>query len=837
MLKRTSQTSFVRNTLILVSGTAIAQLIPILISPVLTRMYSPEDFGTLAVFMALTSTFGVIANGRYELAVILPDKDEEAAHVAAVGAVVAVILGILLLAVTLFFHDSIVSYLNDDRLGIWLYLFPASVVLIGVNSVLIHFNLRYKNYKNIAHSNVSRSFTQALVQIVVGCFKTGEAGLVSGQFLSYAAGNYTLLKQVCLNKELFSSVKLTELIRLGKKYKGFPLFSVWARLANSLAQNLVNIVFSALYSTAALGFYTLVNRMLGLPTSVIGESMGQVFTREARDEIERSGSATNILRSTLWRLTAISLPVFLLIYFFIEDVVVLVFGQNWKVAGVYGQILIPLFFIRFITVPVMDLLNLFEKQRISLLWQLGFLGLVATVSIIAKRAVLDAGHFLSLMTWVLFAHYVLLLFILFHVSRGNKMEKKMKNCCCLVLGGYINGYSIIRELYEKGIRDIVLFDTQKRLAAYSNKIVSFVRIEPAAESLHQALENLHQKYEKIIVYPTDEIQLEMLDEQYEQISGYCFLPYNHDNLQQYINKIEQYKHCEKAEIPYPNSRYIETEERYHQILDIPFPVVVKPAKRDHAGPEVFRSLIFHSHRDFERHEELVRSFLARGIPFIASEIIPGDASQIYSYIGYRNRHGTILNEWTGRKLSSYPDNFGVFSCATNQAPAEVVQLGRKLLESMDLHGICEPEFKYDARDGTYKLMEVSLRSTMWNRVGHLSGVDILYTQYRDAIGEENIRQEQDQSKQIHFVYLQYELLGLFRGAIPFKTLWRNLFSSDKTAFAVFDLTDVKPFAADCANLLTGVVSKGGRLLFWTKQRLPMRSYAIGGEDGNRPGHR
>jgi D-aspartate ligase len=378
----------------------------------------------------------------------------------------------------------------------------------------------------------------------------------------------------------------------------------------------------------------------------------------------------------------------------------------------------------------------------------------------------------------------------------------MKNTdCCLVLSGYVNGYSIIRELSKQGIRNIVVFDTQKSLAAYSNKIQKFVRIDPSVQSLYQAIHDLHQEFDRIILFPTSERHLEQLHELYDKIESYCFLPFNRQNLLASISKINQYEHCEKSGVPYPQSVTIRHEHQLDQLLRLPFPIIVKPSHRDNERNDVFRHLVLNTPDDYESCKDVIQGYLAKGVTFLASEIIPGDSSNIYAYVGYRSKQGVILNEWTGKKLSQYPNHFGVFASASNQAPPEVLHQGRKLLEAMDLYGICEPEFKYDSRDGTYKLMEINLRPMMWNRVGSLSGVNLMYTQYLDARGEKTVKEQQDQTRDLHFVYGKYELLSFLKGTISFKTLWKNLFCSDKTYFAVFDVQDIKPFWADILHSL------------------------------------
>ena len=131
-----------------------------------------------------------------------------------------------------------------------------------------------------------------------------------------------------------------------------------------------------------------------------------------------------------------------------------------------------------------------------------------------------------------------------------------KSHCVLVLGGHVNGYSIIQELYEKKVREIILFAYSRELATYSNKIKKFVLIDKTPESLHQNIEKLHTVYEKIIVFPTDDLQLENLHKLHNKINSFCFLPFNPGNLQSCLDKHVQYTYCEELGIPYPKTIYI-----------------------------------------------------------------------------------------------------------------------------------------------------------------------------------------------------------------------------------------------------------------------------------------
>jgi predicted ATP-grasp superfamily ATP-dependent carboligase len=387
-----------------------------------------------------------------------------------------------------------------------------------------------------------------------------------------------------------------------------------------------------------------------------------------------------------------------------------------------------------------------------------------------------------------------------------------KSHCSLVLGGYVNGYSIIQELYEKKATEIILFGYSRELASYSNKIKKFVLINKTPESLYQEIEKLHNEYEKIIVFPTDDLQLENLHKLHDKISSFCFLPFNPENLHACLDKRIQYSTCEKLGIPYPKTVFVQEKRDLKNIELIQFPVLLKPSKREDLKKKVFRNMKLESPEDLYQVREDLESYLAAGVKFLASEIIPGDGNCIYAYVAYRDMHGKILNEWTGRKLAQYPDNFGVFASASNEAPEEVMMQGRKLLDGMDIRGIAQPEFKYDFRDKKYKLMEINLRSMMWHRVGNLSGVNLQYAQYLDALGEKVSPQTQIKNKDIHFIYLKHEIINLIKRRKYSRTFIRNIRNSDKTYLAVYDRKDMKPFLKDCINMAGGMYGRFSRIL-------------------------
>lgn len=368
-----------------------------------------------------------------------------------------------------------------------------------------------------------------------------------------------------------------------------------------------------------------------------------------------------------------------------------------------------------------------------------------------------------------------------------------KNPAAVVVGSNINALSIISELHEKGIKNIILIRKSFYLATFSYKIKKRIKTDyTKPENLKNTLFYLKKNYDFLVIYPTADIEIEILYEIYNDISDFCFLPFNKNNVVESLKKTVQYEFCRKLKIPYPKTVYINEPNDFDKIGKMQFPLIIKPSTRKDLKIPVFRNLVLKNKNDYEKNIDLISDFVDKKITFIISEIIPGDGSNIYAYVAYRNKNGEILNEWTGKKLSQYPDDFGVFASASNQAPVEVLQQGRTLLNEMNLYGINEPEFKYDHRDGKYKLMEINLRSMMWHRVGNLSGVNIQYTQWADALNLKIETQKQNKTDKIHFFYFHFELINLLCRKNYWKIFKYNLFKGDKIRFAELQKGDILP---------------------------------------------
>ena len=411
------QGSSIANVVTLMSGSASAQLLLVASSPLITRLYSPDDMGLLACIVSLISISATGASGRYELAILLPAKDEEAINVTALAVGLCLVLSALALVLITLFYQLIIDGLNVRELGGWLYLVPLGTFLAGFYNVLTYLGLRHKEYHALAAASIYRSVVLAGLSILLGLLKLGANGLLISQLVSSLTASVRIASS-CLRLDGLVHIRFAELWRLARRYSDFPKYNLIGTVANDLSFHLVSLFILSAYSVATLGLYALVDRVLVAPMSIVGSAIGQVFIREASEEKRRTGSADLVFVSTLKRLMFAGVPIFAMLFVTADDLFATVFGESWRQAGQYTRILLPMFFLRFVVMPLTATYVVFEKQRGLLLWQITLLTTVIGICFVSWSLKLTVVAFLQCFSVNLSLYYLGLLVAMLRQSRG-----------------------------------------------------------------------------------------------------------------------------------------------------------------------------------------------------------------------------------------------------------------------------------------------------------------------------------------------------------------------------------------------------------------------------------
>jgi len=406
---------FNRNVFTLFSGVTIAQAIPVFISPILTRIYSPQDFGILSLFLAFSMIIASLSSGRYEFAIILPKDDAHAVNIAALAIFISLIFSIFIFCLITLFHDLIITTLKDENIAIWLYFVPFASFLISLFNILNYLKIRDKKYKDISCVKIVRSIFSGSIQLLIGLLEASPLGLIFGNIGSYITSNLLLCRKLT-SKASISKISFLGIKNQAIRYVRFPKFTLPGELCNALSLNLINIFITTLFSISILGLYSLINRIMIAPLNLIGNSIGQVYYKEAALEKINTGNNISILLATIKKLIIVSIPVFIILYIYIDEIIPFLFGRNWSIAGKYARILIPLFAVRFIVSPITVTLNVLEKQSLLFYWQFEYLFSVIIVFIISYQLTLSIEQFLQLYTWNSIFQYLIIFILVLKIT-------------------------------------------------------------------------------------------------------------------------------------------------------------------------------------------------------------------------------------------------------------------------------------------------------------------------------------------------------------------------------------------------------------------------------------
>jgi O-antigen/teichoic acid export membrane protein len=358
--------TFARGVSVLVGGTTGAQVLTILFAPLLTRLYSPEDFGLVAVYAGLLALIIVISSLCYELAIPLPEEDEEAAHVVVLS--LLIVLGTTLLSAlaVLFFGDAIANTLGVPVLAGYLWLLPVGVLLGGAYNVFNYWSVRTKAFTRIAGTRLQQALATLAIQLTA--FKLGGVALLFAQVTGQSVGTASLTRPA-LAKPAFKQIRWSGVKAVAGRYRRFPVYSTWSGFGNTAGLQLPPLMFAAFFSPAAAGLYALANRVLTLPMSLVGSAIGQVFFSNAA-EAYRQGQVGPLVAQLHAKLAHIGLPPALVLVLIGPDLFALVFGEDWRQAGEFARWMAPWLYLVFVSSPLSALFAVMEQQKQGLVFQM-----------------------------------------------------------------------------------------------------------------------------------------------------------------------------------------------------------------------------------------------------------------------------------------------------------------------------------------------------------------------------------------------------------------------------------------------------------------------------------
>lgn len=368
-IKELLKNRFLLHVLTLMSGTAVAQAILFLFTPLLTRLFDPADFGVFALYTAVVSTLGVVAAWKYELAIMLPPKDEDARSLVWLSMIATAISSLFILILSFFLNDYLIEWFGAE-LGLIIYIIPLGIFLSSTYQVLLTFSSRYKEFSRVSVSRIVQAGAAVGSQSSIQLLKLFPMGLVWGKAIADFAALINLIwRQLRKGRLPGPMVPIATLKRVAREHYQFPRFQSLAAFMNSLSQNLPAILLTFYYDPAIAGLYALTSRVLSAPTMLIGKSTREVYYQRASERYARGESIKGLFLNTIGGLAKVGIIPFLILLFIAPWGFKLLFGAEWMVAGEYAQLIIPWSFMGFINAPATMSLYVLGLQRFSMRYE------------------------------------------------------------------------------------------------------------------------------------------------------------------------------------------------------------------------------------------------------------------------------------------------------------------------------------------------------------------------------------------------------------------------------------------------------------------------------------
>lgn len=365
-IKNIFKSEFVKHATTLLSANLIAQLIAIAVYPIVTRIYSPEDFGEFTLFLSISSVLSILATGRYEPAIILPKKDEFGKSLFQLCLLINVVLFIILFPTSVFLKRSVAVLFDSQILDVWLPLIPVLVLLTGTWQALNYYLSRQKKFKQIGIYNVNQSSLNSGLKYILGVMDFLKLGLILatifGQFLALIISILSIKDQI---KLLFVWNK-SHITYVAQKFQNFPKFQLPHALLNIFSSNLPILLLSVYFNKGEIGLFSLAITMSFRPINMFCNSIYQVMYQKVTEKFNGKEKIMPIMKQFIYKSAIAFAPLFIGIFYFSEMIFGLFFGDEWAGSGKLLQPMLPWLLLVLLVSSLSFVPNVFEKQKYAL---------------------------------------------------------------------------------------------------------------------------------------------------------------------------------------------------------------------------------------------------------------------------------------------------------------------------------------------------------------------------------------------------------------------------------------------------------------------------------------
>lgn len=391
----------------------------IVFAPLITRLYGPEAYGIQGVFMSIVNVMGTVAAMTYPIAIVLPKNEGDAVCLAKASICVGFAMSMLVAIILFLFGSKFLVLLNAKEIFPFMYLIPTFMFISVLSAVMIQWLIRKNAFALTAKVTVWQTLIINMIKTCSGFIYPTAAvlivtntlgGLLSALIIFFGVRKADSTDQEC-------AVRLGSWSRtwaLAKKYHDFPVFRAPQALLNSISQSLPIIMLASYFGPTYAGYYSIAFAVLGMPISIIGNSVMQVFYPRINEAIRQGDNAKHLIIKAIAALALGGALPFAIILIAGPMLFGFVFGNEWHVAGIYAQWLSIWLFFQFINKPAVAAIPALRLQRGLLIYEifssstkilalyLGYTLFKSDVAAVALFAIFGIAAYTWLILWVIF---------------------------------------------------------------------------------------------------------------------------------------------------------------------------------------------------------------------------------------------------------------------------------------------------------------------------------------------------------------------------------------------------------------------------------------------------
>jgi len=412
----------IKNAVMVISGNVFAQFLNIIFTPVLIRIFTPDEYGLYSVYVSI---LGVLSIGtfRYELALPIEKDDKKAFNILILSLGLITIYSVFLCLLFLIFGKPLFALFQFEEVTEISLLIPIGIFFSGIYAILNRWAYRNGEYQKISRTLMRQGLFSNLSKILAGLLNFGVIGLIIGHIIGTSAGIITLAKSIIeKRRDLVKQVELKLIIWSLRRYKDFPLFNMPSALLISSGSSMPVMFLTAYYGSHISGYFALAYTIVKLPMNIIGNALGDVLLAESgrigKNEPHRLMQLSNQIFRKLLFLGMIPL---LILVCFGPDLFAFVFGSDWRTSGEFSRIIALMIFCMLVFSPFGKLLIVLEKQKLSFLLDVIRTLMVAGVFLIAFLFELDSFIAISLYSLVM-SIYFFMMFLMSYILIRKEMR-------------------------------------------------------------------------------------------------------------------------------------------------------------------------------------------------------------------------------------------------------------------------------------------------------------------------------------------------------------------------------------------------------------------------------